>query len=206
LAEPVTTTGSTRDRSALMIENLRSGMLWNLMRTVSAITTGLRRAGFRNWLAPGGAPDERHRQKRAAFRAARRRSARRRAARQHPPPDWTNPTPGALLQPRRHRRRHRRAGHRPSAPPASAPRWRWWSATCSAAIASTAGCVPSKALLRSARFYADLRNGGPFIGTAMPPSEADFTAAMERMRASAPTSVTTTRRSASSPRHRRVLG
>src|SRR6478735_2842122 len=26
-----------------------------------------------------------------------------------------------------------------------------------------AGCVPSKALLRSARFYADLRNGGPFV-------------------------------------------
>ncbi len=45
-----------------------------------------------------------------------------------------------------------------------------------------AGCVPSKALLRSARFYADLRYGGPFVGTAIPPSEADFTAAMERMR------------------------
>ncbi len=45
-----------------------------------------------------------------------------------------------------------------------------------------AGCVPSKALLRSARFYADLRHGGAFVGTALPPSDADFTAAMERMR------------------------
>jgi hypothetical protein len=36
---------------ALMIENYHSGLLWNLMRTCSAITTGLRRAGFRNgWL------------------------------------------------------------------------------------------------------------------------------------------------------------
>ena len=45
-----------------------------------------------------------------------------------------------------------------------------------------AGCVPSKALLRSARFYADVRHGGPFVGTVLPPSAADFTAAMERMR------------------------
>jgi hypothetical protein len=36
---------------ALMIENHRSGLLWNLMRTCPAITTGLRRAGFRDgWL------------------------------------------------------------------------------------------------------------------------------------------------------------
>jgi hypothetical protein len=36
---------------ALMIENYRSGLLWNLMRTCPALTTGLRRAGFRDgWL------------------------------------------------------------------------------------------------------------------------------------------------------------
>jgi hypothetical protein len=36
---------------ALMIENHRSGLVWNLMRGCPAITTGLRRAGFRDgWL------------------------------------------------------------------------------------------------------------------------------------------------------------
>ncbi len=44
------------------------------------------------------------------------------------------------------------------------------------------GCVPSKALLRSARFYGDLHRAGPFVGRVMPPSEVDFAAAMERMR------------------------
>ncbi len=49
------------------------------------------------------------------------------------------------------------------------------------------GCVPSKAILRSASFYADLRHAARFTGLAppgvAPPSgEPDFTAAMERMR------------------------
>src|SRR6185295_2071211 len=44
------------------------------------------------------------------------------------------------------------------------------------------GCVPSKALLRSARFYADLEHAGTFTGGERVPSEADFGAAMERMR------------------------
>ncbi len=44
------------------------------------------------------------------------------------------------------------------------------------------GCVPSKALLRSARFYADLDHAGTFTGGERLPSEADFAAAMERMR------------------------
>ncbi|HEX4959713.1 MAG TPA: mercuric reductase [Thermoanaerobaculia bacterium] len=44
------------------------------------------------------------------------------------------------------------------------------------------GCVPSKALLRSARFYADLRDAARFTGSVLAPSEADFAAAMERMR------------------------
>ena len=44
------------------------------------------------------------------------------------------------------------------------------------------GCVPSKALLRSARFHADCRRAPRFTGGAPIPSEADFPAAMERMR------------------------
>ncbi len=44
------------------------------------------------------------------------------------------------------------------------------------------GCVPSKALLRTARFHADLAHSGPFTGTAMAPSPVDFAAAMARMR------------------------
>ena len=44
------------------------------------------------------------------------------------------------------------------------------------------GCVPSKALLRSGRFYADLDHAGTFTGGERLPSEADFAAAMERMR------------------------
>ena len=44
------------------------------------------------------------------------------------------------------------------------------------------GCVPSKALLRAARFYADLHHGPRFTGSAPVPSEANFAAAMERMR------------------------
>ena len=44
------------------------------------------------------------------------------------------------------------------------------------------GCVPSKALLRSARFYADLHHAPRFTGNAPVPSDADFAAAMERMR------------------------
>ena len=44
------------------------------------------------------------------------------------------------------------------------------------------GCVPSKALLRSARFQADLRQASRFTGGAPLPSAADFGAAMERMR------------------------
>ena len=44
------------------------------------------------------------------------------------------------------------------------------------------GCVPSKALLRSARFYADLEQASKFTGGEPVPYEADFPAAMERMR------------------------
>jgi len=44
------------------------------------------------------------------------------------------------------------------------------------------GCVPSKALLRSARFYADLDEAPPFIGRELAPVEADFAAALTRMR------------------------
>jgi pyruvate/2-oxoglutarate dehydrogenase complex dihydrolipoamide dehydrogenase (E3) component len=44
------------------------------------------------------------------------------------------------------------------------------------------GCVPSKALLRSARFYADLARSGPFTGTEAAPTPVDFAAAMARMR------------------------
>jgi pyruvate/2-oxoglutarate dehydrogenase complex dihydrolipoamide dehydrogenase (E3) component len=44
------------------------------------------------------------------------------------------------------------------------------------------GCVPSKALLRSARVAAGVRNAGAF-GVVVPPgSEVDFPAVMERMR------------------------
>ena len=46
----------------------------------------------------------------------------------------------------------------------------------------TVGCVPSKALLRAARFYADLHHAPRFTGNAPVPSETDFAAAMERMR------------------------
>ena len=44
------------------------------------------------------------------------------------------------------------------------------------------GCVPSKALLRAARFYTDLHRAPRFTGSAPVPSETDFAAAMERMR------------------------
>ncbi|MBA3556203.1 MAG: FAD-dependent oxidoreductase, partial [Gemmatimonadales bacterium] len=44
------------------------------------------------------------------------------------------------------------------------------------------GCVPSKALLRAAHFYTDLHHAPRFTGSAPVPSEADFAAAMERMR------------------------
>src|ERR1700758_5569763 len=44
------------------------------------------------------------------------------------------------------------------------------------------GCVPSKALLRSARAIADVRRARDF-GVAIPPgAEVDFAAVMERMR------------------------
>ena len=36
----------------LMIENYRSGLIWQLMRQCPYVVTGLRRAGFRNgWLS-----------------------------------------------------------------------------------------------------------------------------------------------------------
>ena len=44
------------------------------------------------------------------------------------------------------------------------------------------GCVPSKALLRSARFCADVANAAQFTGSARAPSAVDFAAAMRRMR------------------------
>ena len=44
------------------------------------------------------------------------------------------------------------------------------------------GCVPSKALLRAAHFYTDLHQAPRFTGGAPVPSEANFAAAMERMR------------------------
>src|SRR5438046_248721 len=45
-----------------------------------------------------------------------------------------------------------------------------------------AGCVPSKTILRSARFYSDLRDGAEFGGVAPEPAPIDFAKAMERMR------------------------
>jgi pyruvate/2-oxoglutarate dehydrogenase complex dihydrolipoamide dehydrogenase (E3) component len=44
------------------------------------------------------------------------------------------------------------------------------------------GCVPSKAILRSAAFYADVHHAARFAGAAPPAGEPDFGAAMERMR------------------------
>ena len=44
------------------------------------------------------------------------------------------------------------------------------------------GCVPSKALLRAARFYTDLRHAPRFAGSAPVPSAPDFAAVMEHMR------------------------
>ena len=44
------------------------------------------------------------------------------------------------------------------------------------------GCVPSKALVRSAHFYADLRDAPKFSGGAPVAPTVDFGAAMERMR------------------------
>ena len=45
-------------------------------------------------------------------------------------------------------------------PRASARAWRWSSARCSAATACITGCVPSKAIVRSARAAADARRAG----------------------------------------------
>ncbi|MGH7855856.1 MAG: mercuric reductase [Candidatus Binatia bacterium] len=44
------------------------------------------------------------------------------------------------------------------------------------------GCVPSKAVLRAARFYTDLRQAPRFTGRAPIAAQTDFAAAMERMR------------------------
>ena len=44
------------------------------------------------------------------------------------------------------------------------------------------GCVPSKALLRSARFYADLQQAARFTGGSPISHEVDFPAVMARMR------------------------
>ncbi|MEO8634663.1 MAG: mercuric reductase [Gemmatimonadales bacterium] len=44
------------------------------------------------------------------------------------------------------------------------------------------GCVPSKALLRAARFFTDLHDAPKFTGSALMSSEANFAAAMARMR------------------------
>jgi pyruvate/2-oxoglutarate dehydrogenase complex dihydrolipoamide dehydrogenase (E3) component len=44
------------------------------------------------------------------------------------------------------------------------------------------GCVPSKALIATARAYADARDAGTFGVRVEPPIEVDFAAAMERMR------------------------
>ena len=44
------------------------------------------------------------------------------------------------------------------------------------------GCVPSKALLRSAHFYSDLHHAPRFSGSAPVSADANFAAAMMRMR------------------------
>jgi pyruvate/2-oxoglutarate dehydrogenase complex dihydrolipoamide dehydrogenase (E3) component len=44
------------------------------------------------------------------------------------------------------------------------------------------GCVPSKAILRSGRFYSDLNTAAHYTGNHSVPSEINFTAVMERMR------------------------
>src|SRR5436309_8460881 len=44
------------------------------------------------------------------------------------------------------------------------------------------GCVPSKALIRAARAYADVRDAGEFGVVAGPGARVDFPKVMERMR------------------------
>ena len=44
------------------------------------------------------------------------------------------------------------------------------------------GCIPSKALIRTARLYAEMRSAGHFGARAIETARADFPAAMERMR------------------------
>jgi pyruvate/2-oxoglutarate dehydrogenase complex dihydrolipoamide dehydrogenase (E3) component/uncharacterized membrane protein YdjX (TVP38/TMEM64 family) len=44
------------------------------------------------------------------------------------------------------------------------------------------GCVPSKAIIRSSRVYADIRDAGRFGIRVSSPAEVDFPAVMERMR------------------------
>ncbi|MBB6247370.1 mercuric reductase [Rhodanobacter sp. A1T4] len=44
------------------------------------------------------------------------------------------------------------------------------------------GCVPSKALIRTARLYADMRNAGRYGGKVPDHIEVDFTAVMDRVR------------------------
>jgi pyruvate/2-oxoglutarate dehydrogenase complex dihydrolipoamide dehydrogenase (E3) component len=44
------------------------------------------------------------------------------------------------------------------------------------------GCVPSKAIIRSSRVYADIRDAGRFGLKVASPAEVDFPAVMERMR------------------------
>ncbi len=44
------------------------------------------------------------------------------------------------------------------------------------------GCVPSKSILRSARFYTDLQQAARYAGSSPVPPDLDFAAVMERMR------------------------
>jgi hypothetical protein len=45
------TTLPYKGRFVLMIENYRTGLLWNIMRRCPAVVTGLKRAGFKGgWL------------------------------------------------------------------------------------------------------------------------------------------------------------
>ena len=44
------------------------------------------------------------------------------------------------------------------------------------------GCIPSKAIIRTSRLYAEMRNAGHFGALAPPDVRVDFAALMQRMR------------------------
>ena len=155
----------------LMIENYRSGLLWRLMRECPAIVTGLRRAGFRKgWL-------QRRRRSSTAERAESRAALLPHDAYDAEllanvrPADWTTRRPPPATTSSSSAPAPPGWSPRP-APPPSAPRWRWWRSDLLGGDCLNVGCVPSKALLRAARFYADLRHAARFTGGAPVPADS----------------------------------